>query len=87
MYIVFAVKNAREKSVNGTKYGQSAGAIIVSVLSCIFTLIIVIIGVLAVIKKSRTLCLYVRYAGFFFLLIIVVVIVIVFVFILLLEVS
>lgn len=56
MYIVFAVKNSKSKDGKG----KSAGAIIVSVISCIFTLIIVLIGVFAVIKKSRTLCLYVR---------------------------
>ena len=54
MYIVFAIKNAQQ----GVQ--TSAGTIVITVLSCIFLAIIVVIGVLAVIRKSRTLCLYVR---------------------------
>lgn len=41
-------------------HAQAVGTIIVSVISMVFLLIIATVGLVAVIKKSRTLCLYVR---------------------------
>lgn len=42
-------------------HAQAVGTIIVSVISMVFLLIIATVGLVAVIKKSRTLCLYVRH--------------------------
>lgn len=44
-------------------HAQAVGTIIVSVISMVFLLIIATVGLVAVIKKSRTLCLYVRLLG------------------------
>ena len=44
-------------------HAQAVGTIIVSVISMVFLLIIATVGLVAVIKKSRTLCLYVRLRG------------------------
>lgn len=47
-------------------HNMAVGSIIVSVISMVFLLIIATVGIVAVIKRSRTLCLYVSPRPFSF---------------------